>query len=159
MYKEPRSEDSEGIVGLIKETADGFSHLIADHVKLARLELVADLKIQGRRIAVVALVVPFIFLGYGLACLGLSFLLSRWLGPAGALFAVGGVHAVGGTIGAVVSLAKLRKVDLMHETSIEVNRSVNTLARVSNGAASPSVREPLRDGLVPRGSAARTPRG
>src|SRR6185503_2179061 len=50
MYK--GKEESDGIIALVKETADGFGHLIAEHVKLARLELVADAKASGRKIAV-----------------------------------------------------------------------------------------------------------
>jgi hypothetical protein len=145
MHQEPlhMRENGDGIIALIKETADGIGHLIADHIKLARLELVADVKANARHVAVVALIVPFAFLGYALACVGLAVVLSSWLGLAGALFLVGGVHLIGGAIAVGVALGNLRRINLMRDTANEVNRSVATLAaaRVTNGAPSPRVGE------------------
>src|SRR5437667_11794800 len=80
--------DRDGILTLIRETVDGLGRLVADHVKLARLELVADVKVQGRRAATIAVIVPFIFLGYALGCVGLALVLGRWLGEAVAFFIV-----------------------------------------------------------------------
>jgi hypothetical protein len=131
-------ESEDSIIALVKETADGIGHLIADHVKLARLELVADVKTQGRRVAAIALVIPFIFLGYSLVWVGVAFALARWLGGAGAFFAVGGLHLVGGGIGVGLAVAKLKKGHLMRETSTEVSRSLATLsapAAVTNGSS------------------------
>jgi len=94
-------------MALIKETVDGIGHLIADHVKLARLELVADVKTQGRRVAVVAVILPFVLLGYGLACVGLALALSPWLTTPGAFFAVGGAHFLAGTVAVALALARI----------------------------------------------------
>jgi hypothetical protein len=65
MYKD---QGNESILALIKETADGFGHLLADHIKLARLELVADVKSYGRQVALIALIVPILFMGYAIVC-------------------------------------------------------------------------------------------
>src|SRR5258707_13608678 len=89
MYKDRERSDGEGIITLVKETADGFGHLIADHIKLARLELVADVKSYGRQVALIALIVPILFIGYGIVCLGMAALLARWLGQRGARLAAG----------------------------------------------------------------------
>src|SRR5215831_8815406 len=97
MYK-PRGSEGDSIMTLIKETVDGLGRLIADHVKLARLELIADVRTQGRRVGVVAVILPFVFLGYALACVGLALTLAPWLGGPGAFFAVGGVHFLAGTV-------------------------------------------------------------
>jgi hypothetical protein len=127
-------EDGDSIVALIKETADGFGRLIADHLRLARLEVVADIKTHGRDVAAVALIVPFLFLGYALACLGLALVLGRWMGLPVALFVVGGVHLVAGAAGLAVVLGKLRRAEILSESSHEVDRSVAALAaRVTNG--------------------------
>ena len=42
------SDEREGIVGLVRETIDGLRTLIADHIKLARIELETDLKTYAR---------------------------------------------------------------------------------------------------------------
>jgi len=47
-------EDSDGIISLVRETADGLGKLIADHVKLARVELVSDARFYARDLAVMA---------------------------------------------------------------------------------------------------------
>jgi hypothetical protein len=137
MYK--GKEDSDGIIALVKETADGFGHLIAEHVRLARLELVADAKAHGQKLAVIALIVPVLFIGYALACVGLALLLARWLGSSGAFFAVGGGHVVLGGIAIAVAVSRLRRVNPMSETVHEVSRSVDALTAVgaSNGGPAP----------------------
>lgn len=70
------NEEREGIVGLIRETVDGLRDLIADHIKLARLELVADAKTYGRSVAVLVVAGLVLAIGYifGLvaAALGLA---------------------------------------------------------------------------------------
>jgi hypothetical protein len=135
MFGERTRDGGDSIVTLIKETADGFGRLIADHIRLARLEIVADIRTHGRDVAVVALIVPFLFLGYGLACLGLALVLGRWIGLPAALFVVGGVHLVAGAAGLALVLGKLRKAELLAGTSHEVGESVAALAaRVTHGA-------------------------
>jgi len=124
MYK--GKEESDGIIALVKETADGFGHLIAEHVKLARLELVADAKASGRKIAVIALIVPILFVGYALACVGLAMLLAPSLGAAYAFF-----------LAIAIAASRLRRVHPLNETAQEVSRSVEAIAAVgaaTNGA-------------------------
>jgi hypothetical protein len=137
MYKEHAKDDTDGIIALVRETADGFGHLIADHIKLARLELLADVKTHGRQLAVIAAIVPIVLLGYGLVCVGLAVVLSQWLGRAQAFFLVGGIHVVGGAIGIAVAAKRLSQAKPLHETAIEVDRSVTALTAplVVNGAS------------------------
>src|SRR6266700_479553 len=131
--------DSEGIIALVKETADGFGHLLAEHVKLARLELVADARASGRKIATIALIVPVIFIGYALAAVGLAVLLAHSLGTAGAFFAVGGGHVVLGGLAVAIAAKRLGRVHPMRDTVSEVNRSVAliTTAGGANGTSLP----------------------
>jgi hypothetical protein len=137
MYK--GKEESDGIIALIKETADGFGRLIAEHIKLARLELVADVKSQGRKIVIVALIVPVVFIGYALACVGLATLLAPALGTPGAFFLVGGPHLLLGVGGIAIAVGRLRSAQPLRETAHEVSRSVEAIAAVgaSNGAPAP----------------------
>src|SRR5581483_2951152 len=113
MYKDQGNTDS--ILTLIKETADGFGHLLADHIKLARLELVADVKSYGRQVALIALIVPFLFMGYSIVCLGLALLLEPLVGLAGGLFLVGGVHIVIGAVAITIAVTRLRRAHPMSE--------------------------------------------
>ena len=134
MYK--GKDDTDGIIALVKETADGFGHLIAEHVKLARLELVADARASARKIAVIALIVPILFVGYAVACVGLAMLLTPTLGAANAFFLVGGGHVVLGGLAIAIAASRLRRVQPMQETVQEVSRSVDAIVAVgatSNG--------------------------
>jgi hypothetical protein len=138
MYK--GKDDSEGIIELVKETADGFGHLIAEHVKLARLELVADAKAHGRKVVGIALIVPVIFIGYALAAVGLAVLLAPSLGTAGAFFLVGGGHVVLGGLAVAMAMNRLSHVQPLRETVNEVNRSVEAIsaAGAPNGTPAPT---------------------
>jgi hypothetical protein len=151
------NEDSDRIVSLLRETADGFGCLMAAHVKLARLELIADAKSLGRRLTLLAAVIPFALLGYSLVCLGLAVGLSRWLGLAGALLLVGGMHVVGATSALFVALRRLRNTNLMTETTHATGQSASTLAsRILYGqvpaAAAPECASPAALTIISSGS-------
>jgi len=138
MYKDQANGDS--ILALIKETADGFGHLLADHIKLARLELVADVKSYGRQVALIALIVPILFMGYGIVCLGLAALLEPLVGRAGGLFLVGGGHIAIGAVAITVAVGRLRRAQPMSESVEEMSRSMETFApaRAGNGVPAPA---------------------
>jgi hypothetical protein len=158
MHRDNREEDSEGIVTLLKETADGFGRLISDHLKLTRLELVADVKAQGRRVATLAVAIPLLFLGYAIVCLGLAVVLSQRLGLGCALLLVGGVHLVGGAAASFIVVRRLRDMDLMGDTAYEIDRSVSTLTeRATNGAVPGAAPERTASGA--RATAVETPGG
>jgi uncharacterized membrane protein YqjE len=141
MYKD--QGNSESILALIKETADGFGHLLADHIKLARLELVADVKSYGRQVALIALIVPVLLIGYAIVCLGVAALLAPLIGHAGSLFLVGGAHVVLGAIAIMVAVGRLRRAQPMSDSVEEMSRSMETFApaRVGNGVPA-SARSP-----------------
>jgi len=137
MYKDQASSDS--ILALIKETADGFGRLLADHIKLARLELVADVKSYGRQVALIALIVPVLFMGYAIVCLGVAALLAPLVGHAGGLLLVGGAHIVIGAVAIVMAVRRLQRAQPLAETVGEMSRSMETFApaRAGNGAPAP----------------------
>ena len=135
--------EGDGIIGLVRETVDGIGHLVGEHIKLARLELVAEAGVAGRKLALIALTLPIVFMGYALACIGLALLLARWLGSSNAFFLVGGVHVVLGGLAIAMAVSRLRRAQPMHETVQEVGRSVDVIAAVGapapvNGASAPS---------------------
>lgn len=137
MYKDQANGDS--ILTLIKETADGFGHLLADHIKLARLELVADVKSYGRQVGLIALIVPILFIGYAILCVGLAVVLAPLLGHAGGFFLVGGAHVVIGAIAIMMAVRRLRRAQPMSDSVEEMSRSMETFSptRIGNGAPSP----------------------
>ena len=89
--RQVEDEEREGIVGLVRETVDGLRTLIGDHIKLARVELVADLKSYGRGVAVLAVAGVVLAVGYVFAWIAAAFGLAR---PGGAPLAFGAVAAL-----------------------------------------------------------------
>src|SRR4051812_9549279 len=84
--------DDEGIVDILRDTADSLGSLISEHVKLAKLEIVTDARKVARRAALLLLAVPFLVLGYGMLWLGAAVALGRVVGTPQALLMVGGLH-------------------------------------------------------------------
>ena len=126
--------DRDGIVGLVRETADGLSQLVADHVRLARTELVADAKAYTQKaigMVVAALVLGF---GYALACVAGALALATVIGSPLAFLSVGGFHLV---VGGILMLSSARRMPVgrpMQETAFEVSRTVAALTAGTNGA-------------------------
>jgi hypothetical protein len=129
MFRDNRKDESDGIVTLLRDTLDGFGCLMSDHLKLARLELLADVKSLGRRLAMLIAVVSLALLGYAIACMGIAVGLSRWIGLSGALILVGGVHLVGAASALWAVLHVLRNKAFFPETADEMNQSVSTLTK------------------------------
>lgn len=131
--------DGDGLVNLLRVTADDFDCLMAAHVKLARVELLADVKSLGRRLTMLAVLIATAFLGYSILWLGLAVVLSGWFDLAEALLLVGGLHLLGATGALLVAVRSLRNTNLMPETTYEANQSASTLAtRILEGQASPA---------------------
>jgi hypothetical protein len=122
------SHGSDGIIGLVRETADGLSQLIADHIKLARTEIAADARVYGRQSAVLAVAGFVLALGYALACVAASLALAPYLGTAIAFVCVGGLHILAGGIAVVVALRRMGRTRLLGESVAEMGRSVNAIA-------------------------------
>jgi hypothetical protein len=121
-------EQNDGLIALVKETADGLGRLIADHINLARLEIVADAKTYSRRVGLMTLAGVFVALGYLFAALALALALGRLMGSPLAFLAVGAVHLIGGILGVSTVLRRLKNTRILDETASEVGRTVATLA-------------------------------
>jgi len=128
MHRITRDEEGDQIGALFKEAANGVGHLVANHVKLARLELLADVKTLGRRIAMLVVIVSFAILGYVFCCLGLAVSVSRWVGLGGGLCLLGGMHLIGGTAASLFVMGRLRGTHWIHESGREMGQSVSTLS-------------------------------
>ena len=129
-------EEREGIVGLIRETVDGLRDLIGDHIKLARLELVADAKAYGRSIAVLAVAGLVLAIGYIFGLIAGALALARIWGAPVAFGAVAALHLVAGGIAVISAVGKMKRTRPMHDTVAEAKDSINALARPLQGRAS-----------------------
>ena len=119
----------DGILALVKETASGLSQLVADHIRLARVEMTADAKSYVRDLGVLALGAFVIATGYGLACIAAGFALAHLVGGPLAFALLALLHLVAGGVALMLAIRKMKHVQLMHETKHEVSRSMTVLAR------------------------------
>jgi len=116
-----------GIAAQISRVAEGLGKLFAEHVTLARLELAEDAKTVGKHAGLVAVFLPFVFLGYALLCIALSFGLTRWMSLPAAFALVGGVNLLAGAVGVLVAIKRLRARPLLNDTVSELNRSASLI--------------------------------
>ena len=64
----------------MKEAAGGLGQLVADHIRLARIEMTADAKSYVRDIGMLAIGGFILAVGYGLACIAGGLALARVIG-------------------------------------------------------------------------------
>jgi uncharacterized membrane protein YqjE len=121
-------ENGDGIVSRLKETADGLGQLVADHVKLARIELVAEARSYGQGLAVLAVAVMLLVVGYILAWIAAALALARVVG-APLAFVIVAPHLIAGIIGCVSAVGKVRQTQILPESGMEAARSVNALIK------------------------------
>ena len=138
-------QTDRGISALVGRMADGFSRLVSQHITLARMELAEDAKAMGRDAARIAVFVPFVLVGYVFVCGALAAAIAPWLGWAGALGAVGAVNLVGGGIGIMGAVSRLKSRQVMDNTSQELSKSVAVLAEARNAAPPPQSRNVLKE--------------
>ena len=121
--------NGDGIVSRLKETADGLGQLVADHVKLARVELVAEARSYGQGLAVLAVAAILLVLGYGFAWIAAALALARVVGAPLAFIIVAAPHLIAGVIGCVSAVGKIRQTQILPESGMEAARSVNALVK------------------------------
>jgi hypothetical protein len=115
-----------GVIERVRDVADGLGALVGQHLKLARLELISDLRAMGRRARVIVVLVGLVVVGYALAMGGLAFLIGGNTAVGVPLLAIGGGHVV--LCGAGIVLAsRRRETHLMDATVEQVGQSLNTL--------------------------------
>lgn len=96
----------------LREVVDAFSELVAQHVRLARLELTQDAQYFGLRVGIIAGLAPLIFVGWGFLCVALALLLRRVMPVDLAFLLVGLFNLVLGGVGIALVARQLsgRKV-------------------------------------------------
>jgi hypothetical protein len=117
----------DGVVGLARETADALGRLTVQHLRLARLEIKADLRAMGLQAGLIAVLAALATVGYGLTMAGLALILDGGSTGGIPLLVIGIVHVVGGGGGILIVVARLRRMRLMNATADEVNQSLAPL--------------------------------
>jgi Putative Actinobacterial Holin-X, holin superfamily III len=138
MVRPHSGDETDGIISLVKETADGLGHLIADHIKLARVEIVSDAKTYSRQVGLLALAGAFAVFGYLFVWIAAALALGRVIGGAAAFLIVGLLHVIGGVLGLMAVMRRLKRArGVLDGTATEVGRSVSTLAAGVTGRTDP----------------------
>ena len=129
------ASEREGIVDLVRETVDGLRTLIADHIKLARVELATDLKTYGRSVAALAAAGGVLAVGYVFAWIAAALGLGRIIGPPLAFVVVAALHVVAGGVAIAWAMGKVRRTKLMNDTVVETKTTVQALRHPVDGRA------------------------
>lgn len=126
------------IAALVGRMADGFSKLVSQHIQLARAEMGEDIRGMGKDVARIAMVVPFLLVGYLFVCGAIAALLASFIGWAGALGLVGGANLAGGGYLLSRALSGFRTRHVMNDTAQELTRSVSAALTTLQGAGATS---------------------
>ena len=124
---------------LARETALGLGHLLGQHVKVAQLELTAELHAMGRRACLIAVLATLIALGYGLAMAGLAAVIGGHATVGIPLVVIGLVHVAGAGLGLLLAPLRPRGSHLMDSSTAAMNSSLAVLdkATAPPGTSSP----------------------
>jgi len=120
-------EASDGILTLVKETASGIGQLVADHIRLARIEMTADAKSYAREVGLLLIGGFILATGYGLGCIAAGVALASLIGPAFAFLSLALLHIAIGLTALVMIAGRMKHIHLMQGTKHEVTRSVSAL--------------------------------
>ncbi|HEY7372769.1 MAG TPA: phage holin family protein [Polyangia bacterium] len=129
-------ERDDGIIALVKETADGLGQLVADHIKLARIEMTADAKGYVRDVGVLLVGAFVLAIGYGLACIAVGTALGRVIGAPLAFACLAVLHLAIGAFALALARSRMKRVQLMHDTKLEVSRSMGVFSKRALSARS-----------------------
>ncbi len=132
-----RGVENEGVMHRARHVAEDLADLVGQHLKLARLELTADLGGALGRARTRAVLALLGAVGYALAMGGVAVLIGGNRRVGVALVAVGLVHVVGAGVALLVARARARPSELMGTTEVQARRSVATLAGRSSSSPLP----------------------
>ena len=112
--------------GQLHELVDAFAKLVAQHVRLARMELSDDARFIGARVGVIAALAPLILVGYGFLCVALALTLRRVMAADLAFLLVGLLNLAVGVVGISRAAKQLsgRKVLDASMEEFEASRSM-----------------------------------
>lgn len=107
----------------LRELVDAFSDLVAQHVRLARLELAQDARFIGVRVGVIALLAPLFLVGWGFLCVALALAIHRSLSADLSFLIVGLLNLVLGGVGIGLAAKSLSTHKVMDASLSELESS------------------------------------
>lgn len=126
------------LVEVAKNAAEDLVDLLSAQIKLARLELTADLRESLSHVVRVALFIPPVVIGYAFGMAALASWLGGYWGLPTALAAIAGIQIVGGGAGILWSLSALRRTRILEKAGTELTDNVQlTIAAVSDRKDAP----------------------
>ncbi len=111
----------------LRELVDAFSELVAQHLRLARMELAEDARFVGVRVGLIAALAPLILVGYGFLCVALALALRRVMAADLAFLLVGLLNLVIGGVGIAVVGKQLGERKVMQATVAELDSSTSLI--------------------------------
>lgn len=132
-----------GVSVLAREAALNLGHLFGQHVKVAQLELKAEMHAMGRRASMIAVFAALLALGYGLAMAGLAVVIGGHPAVGLPLVVIGLAHMAGAGVGLVLVPLRRRGSHLMDNSTAAMNSSLAALDKATAPAA-PSSPEKAR---------------
>ena len=116
----------QNVTDLARASALSLGHLIGQHVKVARLEIAAEVRVMGRRATVVAVLAGLVAIGYALAIAGLAVAIGGAAELGIPLVVIGLVHVVGAGAGLVFGPLRARPPALqaLPNTAAAIDRAL-----------------------------------
>lgn len=121
------------VADLLRETAEGVGQLVIRHVKLAQLELTAELRAMGSRAALIAIYVVLMVIGYTLTMTGVALLVGGQRRVGWSFLGLGLLHVVGTAVGMLLAFRRRRHPRLFQNTTDELNQSATALIAAGRG--------------------------
>jgi len=118
---------ADGVLALAREAADALGDLTIEHLRLARLEMKADLQAIARRTAVLMTLGTLLVVGYGLGMAGLAIVLGEGVSAGAALLLIGGSHFLVAGVAIVIALLRLRRTRLLATSAGVMSQSLSPL--------------------------------
>ncbi len=131
--KDGLKDKPDGIIALARETADALGRLTVQHLRLARLEMRADMRAMGLQAGLIAVLAALAVVGYALAMAGLALVITSGWRSGVVFLVIGGGHVLAAAVGIVIAVERLRRIRPMNTTADEVNRSLAPLGLSSPG--------------------------
>ena len=131
-----RGDRPPSLVEVAKDAADNLLDLLTAQIKLARLELSADLGTALRQVVRLALFIPPLVVGYAFAMAAAASWLGDMWGRTAGLAAVAGFQIAAAGIGLLSSVAALKRARLLQRAGADMANGVQrTIAAVSEGTS------------------------
>lgn len=117
----------DGLTGRLRETVDGFGHLVTEHVQRSKLELLLGGRTLARVAALALGAAALLLSGDLLLSAAAAVTLAPSTGPAGALLLVGGAHLALGAMCVALAKGRLDRSRLLEGPTGEIGRSLLAL--------------------------------